>query len=157
MGDPSVKLPAAWALTGTLRYELQIPQESPSNNVIKNMHFHAYKHLRRKFRYLVLAALAGKRPEAPLEQSFLVVRRHCVGLLDWDNALGGLKPLLDCLVIATERNPDGLGLVVDDSPRSMPYPPFMEQIKAKRGKGHTEIFVYEVPSGPSARKSQVAA
>jgi hypothetical protein len=150
--------PTAWGVSGAaLRYELQLAEETPSNNVIKEMHFQEYRRLRQRFRYLVLEALQGKRPEAPIEQSFLVVRRHCAGLLDWDNALGGLKPLLDCLVIATKRNPSGLGLVVDDSPRSMPYPPFMEQIKAKPGKGHTEILVFEVAQGPFAHKIKAAA
>jgi hypothetical protein len=157
MGAIQLAGPNAWGVTGALRYELTVREETPSNNVIKEMHFRDYRILRHRFRYLVLEALAGKRPALPIEQSFLVVRRHCVGVLDWDNALGGLKPLLDCLVVATTKNPSGLGLVRDDSPRHMPYPPFMEQVKAKRQAGFTEILVYEIDGDSGARAPKAAA
>jgi hypothetical protein len=104
-----------------------------------------------------LQALGSTRPEKPIEHSLLVIRRHCAGFLDWDNALGGLKPILDCLVAATDRNPDGLGLVRDDNPRSMPYPPFMQQVKAKRGEGYTEILVFEVPEASVPTRTKEAA
>ena len=89
-------------------------------------------------------ALYGSKPVSPLQQAALVVERHCAGELDWDNAYGGLKPLLDCLVRKTSRNPDGLGIVVDDSPRHMPYPPFVQQVPAKRGEGKTVIAIYDL-------------
>jgi len=93
---------------------------------------------------MVLSALKGVRPAAPIRRARLVIIRHSAGFLDWDNALGGLKPLLDCLVSASKRNPDGLGLVENDDPVAMPYPPFMRQEKCRRGHGHTECFIYEL-------------
>lgn len=135
----------AWNIKGQLKYELSFEQETPSNNVIKGMHFHAYKHLRRKWRDQVLLALNGKRPETPVQRSFLIVTRECAGGgLDWDNAYGGLKPLLDCLVSPSVKNPDGLGLIQDDNPRNMPLPPFMRQLPAKPGKGRTTVQIYEL-------------
>ena len=157
MGTLHPALAQAWGVTGTLRYSLELPEETPSNNVIKGMHFKDYMHMRRRFRLFVLKALKSQRPAAPIEQSFIVVRRHCAGLLDWDNALGGLKPVLDCLVMRTVKNPDGLGLIRDDSPRTMPYPPFMEQLKAKPKHGHTEILIFEVSSEPLANQTPQAA
>jgi len=134
-----------WAdLEGKLRYELAFDVATPSNNVIKGMHFQAYRKLRNQWALMVLVGLKGRRPLKPLEQAFLVVERECAGELDWDNAYGGLKPLLDCLVVASERNPDGLGLIADDSPRHMPLPPFMVQKKAKRGHANTKVFIYEI-------------
>jgi hypothetical protein len=141
---------AAWGVKGILKYRLNLPEETPSNNVIKNMHFHAYKNLRHRWRYLVLKALEGQRPTTPVGCSLLVIHRKCAGQLDWDNAMGGLKPLLDCLVQATARNPDGLGLIVDDNPKTMPYPPFMQQFKAKRGEGSTEVLIYEIDQCPDS-------
>lgn len=129
---------------GKLRYELAFAVETPSNNVIKGMHFHAYRKLRKDWCLMVLAALKGRKPQQPLRQAFLVVERECAGSLDWDNAYGGLKPLLDCLVVASERNPDGLGLITDDSPKHMPFPPFVGQKKAKRGQGKTRVLIYEL-------------
>src|SRR5574337_324500 len=89
----------AWDVLGTLRYRIEIPLPTPSNNVIKGMHFHAYKLMRRQWRMEVLTALRGVRPTEPIRRAFLAVTRECAGGgLDWDNAYGGLKPLLDCLV-----------------------------------------------------------
>ena len=45
---------------------------------------------------------------------------------------------------ASARNPDGLGLIVDDNPMAMPVAPELWQVKAKRGAGYTECFVYEL-------------
>ena len=134
-----------WKLEAELRYEFELPEETPSNNVIKGMHFHAYKHFRRKWQALVLQALKGRRPPTPVAKAFLVVTRECAGGgLDWDNAYGGLKPLLDCLVRPTAKNPDGLGLILDDNPKNMPFPPFVRQLPAKPGQGRTRLQIYEI-------------
>jgi len=127
-----------------LVYSFTVPLQTPSNNEIKEMHWLEYKRVRAKFRNHVWAGLGGRRPSQPLSRSFIHVRRHCSGQLDWDNAYGGLKPLLDTLVASSPRNPDGLGLVTDDNPRTMPFPPFVEQIPAPAGKGKTEVFVYSL-------------
>ena len=129
---------------GILRYTLLLPAATSSNNTIKGMHYRAYQKTRQGWRLMVLAALKGVRPAAPIQRSRLVIVRHSAGFLDWDNALGGLKPLLDCLVSASTRNPDGLGLVTNDDPSAMPFAPLMRQEKCKRGQGHTECFIYEL-------------
>jgi hypothetical protein len=135
----------AWATPDRLRYSLRLGAASPSNNVIKGLHFHAYRKLRQDYQAEVLALLGGKAPQRAIETSGLVVLRHCVGSLDYDNLYGGLKPLLDCLVQASARNPSGLGLIVDDSAKHMPEPPYARNVKAKRGQDHTELFVFELP------------
>lgn len=128
-----------------LIYELQLPDPTPSNNAIKGMHFHVYKKLRNSWRANVLTALQGAMPAAPLALAALEVERYSAGGgLDWDNAYGGLKPLLDCLVSASPRNPDGLGLVTDDSPKFMPAAPLMTQHPAKRGEGKTVVRIYDI-------------
>lgn len=126
-----------------LVYELQIPQETPSNNAIKGMHFHAYKKLREAFRWQVLRALDGQERHEPLAVARIEVERHCAGGgLDWDNAYGGLKPLMDCLVAPSSRNPDGLGLIEDDNPTCVPEAPRVTQHKAPRGQGRTVLRIY---------------
>lgn len=127
-----------------LIYELHLPAATPSNNTIKGMHFHAYRKLRNGWRASVLAAIGGKVPTAPIAKSALEIERYCAGSLDWDNAYGGLKPLLDCLVAPCARNPDGLGLIEDDSPKFMPEAPRMRQVAAKRGDGGTVVRIYAV-------------
>lgn len=132
----------AWASADALVYALELPEETPSNNTIKGLHFHAYKKMREDWRKRVSAAVEGLPRREPVEQAGLVVIRHCVGQLDYDNLYGGLKPLLDCLVLTTERNPSGLGLIVDDNPKNMPEPPYVRQVKTKRGQGRTQLFVF---------------
>ena len=127
-----------------LIYELHLPTATPSNNTIKGMHFHAYKKLRNAWRASVLAAIGGKMPALSIGRSALEIERYCAGSLDWDNAYGGLKPLLDCLVAPSLRNPDGLGLIEDDSPKFMPEAPRVFQLPAKRGAGHAVVRIYAV-------------
>lgn len=129
-----------------LAMTLELDEETPSNNVIKNMHHFEYRKLRQRWALRVLVALGGRKPRQPISRAFLCIRRECAGEgLDWDNAYGGLKPLLDCLVTPTKRNPDGLGVLSDDKIRNMPYPPFVEQTKGVRGEGRTTVQVYALP------------
>lgn len=125
-------------------YELLLPV-TPSNNVLRGMHYHEYRNLRRKWRDSVLQALRGQKPMRPLQRACLFIERRCSGGgLDWDNAYGGLKPLLDCLVLPTLRNPDGLGLIVDDNPENMPAPPLVSQQSASPGKGSTLLKIFDI-------------
>jgi hypothetical protein len=128
---------------------LQLPEATPSNNVIKGMHFRVYKKAREAWQCMVQDALQSARGSdsaalPPLDRCYLQIERHCAGAgLDWDNAYGGLKPLLDCLVAPSARNPDGLGVIRDDSPAHMPYAPSMTQHPAKKGAGRTVVRIYD--------------
>lgn len=130
-------------------FQFKLDQQTPSVNEIRSMHYQAYRKLRHSYQMLVWAALIAKGqrlPAAPLQRVGLYVERGSAGLLDWDNAYGGLKPLLDCLVVGTARNPDGLGLIQDDSPRHMPEPPYVKQVVAPRNKGYTLVRIYDLTS-----------
>lgn len=128
-----------------LRHELTIGIATPSNNEIRGMHYLAYRTLRRQWQILVRAALRGEKPAQPIPLSFLIINRYCSGAgLDWDNAYGGLKPLLDCLVTPSQRNPDGLGLIEDDNLKAMPYPPYFRQFTAKPKQSRTEVAIFEL-------------
>jgi hypothetical protein len=54
---------------------------------------------------------------APLKSCDIHIERHSTQLPDWDGLYGGLKPLLDTLVVSTKRNPHGLGVITDDNPK----------------------------------------
>lgn len=136
----------------TPKFILEFSKESPSNNTIKSMHYHAYRNLRNRFKLDILNQVDTKYSKSsksshiePIPLSFLVVERYCAGGgLDWDNAYGGLKPIFDCLVRESKRNPDGLGLIEDDCPENMPIPPLLVQRAAKRGEGKTVIRIFEI-------------
>lgn len=140
----------SWMLppwTGTLVpvYEFELPEPTPSNNVIKNMHWQAYRTLRRAWQLKVfMEGVKGRRPASPIQTAALLIERYSAGSLDWDNAYGGLKPLLDCLVAPSPKNPDGLGLILDDSPKHMPYPPLLLQYGAKRGEAKTRVRIFDL-------------
>lgn len=141
-----IQLSALWPGHGRLRYQLQFDEASPSNNTIKGMHFHVYKKTREEWMRRVQQEVARQEKlPFPIEKAFLVVTRECCGGgLDWDNIYGGMKPLLDCLVAPSARNPSGLGLIADDNPRNMPYPPFIRQLPAKKNAGRTTLEIYEL-------------
>lgn len=134
-----------WLGDGDLVYKLSLGAETPSNNVIKGMNRYAYKALREEWQLRVFEALKFRRPKVPLEKSALFITRYCSGELDWDNAVGGLKPILDCLVMPTKWNPSGLGLIRNDNPKYMPFPPYMRQLKASPGSGRTDILIFSLP------------
>lgn len=133
------------SLKGELKYDFSLPIETPSNNFIKQAHFRDYRLVRKQFRILIAREIADLNLEPPIERSFLVITRECAGGgLDWDNAYGGLKPLQDCLVKPSKRNPDGLGLIVDDNPQSMPYAPLLIQQSAKQQDGRTRVQIFQI-------------
>lgn len=134
------------AAQGVLTYEFELKQETPSLNAIRGMNRFAYRDLRHAWQLMVFMAIKARHPDKAIPRSFLHITRRCAGTgLDWDNAYGGLKPLLDCLVKPTKRNPSGLGLIHDDGPKSMPYPPYLAQETAPAGKGSTLVRIYQLP------------
>jgi hypothetical protein len=125
---------------------LDLPEATPSNNTIKGQHYRVYAKTRATWKGLVAGALqmGTNGPPLMVERCFISIERHSAGGgLDWDNAYGGLKPLLDCLVAPSPRNPDGLGLIRDDNPRAMPLAPALLQLPAKRGQGRTVVRIYD--------------
>lgn len=131
-------------ITVELRYLLELDEASPSNNVIKGMHFHVYKKTRTLWKSKIAQAVNGKKITT-IDKAYLIIERYSSGRgLDWDNAYGGLKPVLDCLVCPSDKNPDGLGLIQDDNPENMPFPPYFCQNSAKRNQGKLTIKIYEI-------------
>lgn len=57
--------------------------------------------------------------DQPLERAIVTVERFSVQEPDHDGLIGGLKPLIDCLLVRSDRHPHGLGFIVDDSPAHM--------------------------------------
>lgn len=137
-----------WLKRENLVYAFEYSSESPSNNTVREMHFAPYKKLREAWSYRTLAMLGGKRPSEPLNQVGLLIVRFSSSELDWDNAYGGLKPILDGMVCATARNPSGLGLFRDDSPSFMPYPPFFVQASARENEGRLQLFIFTLSETP---------
>lgn len=95
----------------------EIPEATPTLNVWQRMHFRAKRRLMERYRMLILETLGRHRPRQPIERCVVRIERYSPKLPDWDNLYGGLKPVGDVLVVQSERNPLGLGLILDDSPK----------------------------------------
>ena len=137
----------AWLAANEPAIEFTIPAPSPSLNSIKNLHPQPYRRLRLKFRELVLDAFKekGGLPPPLSGRVYIQVIRGCYGKgLDWDNAIGGLKPLVDCLVTPSATSPSGLGLIQNDSPEFMPMAPHVVRAPAEKCKGFTTVKIYQL-------------
>ncbi len=129
---------------------LVIDKASPTLNQIKGMHYQKYRKLREEWAWLVkeAATKAGVQPgDEPIDECTVVIHRYCYHTAgvrpDWDGLYGGLKPVIDCLTIMKRSSPNGLGIIVDDSPdhllrlTAMPF-------SCHRGDSRTEIFISNV-------------
>ena len=136
---------------GVLRFTLNLDMQTESGNTYLRKHWAVRKKAQTAWKLRVLKALLGVRPAAPLERVRLEVARYSSGGgLDWDNALSGMKPVFDCLVMPSERNPDGLGIIRDDNPSVVPVCPVVTQHPAKPGAGRLVVKIYELPAAPVA-------
>jgi hypothetical protein len=129
---------------GRIHQRWRIPEASPSNNSLRGIHHREYQQLRRKWRTL-LGGEPTRAPGKPLTKARLEVFRHSPRSLDWDNAYGGLKPILDCLTCPGVRNPDGMGYLLDDSPAVLEQP-ILKQLPLNPGDktGWTEILLWDL-------------
>lgn len=117
----------------------EIPRATPSLNEIKGMNRYVYKKLMTQFAWLVKIEVGNNFK--PFKKCKIEVVRFGSRLLDWDNAYGGLKPLMDCLVVSTKTNPHGLGLIEDDNPKVVTRLT-MKQEYAKRNEGKTFVRIW---------------
>lgn len=88
---------------------VEIPMPTPSLNKLRKMHFHAVKRLRDQYTVLLRAATNAFNRAGPHQFRQVTIERHGARLLDYDNLVGGCKPLIDALCRS--------GLLWDDSPR----------------------------------------
>ena len=117
-----------------MRYELTIPEPTPSLNRTQRRHWtHGYK-LKKRWQWLVWGALMTQLPPQgviALNRARVTVTRYApYPIRDRDNLYGGCKPLID----AIKR----CGLIVDDDAANVDK----EVTEAKLGKGerpHTVI------------------
>lgn len=100
------------------RVEVFLPgTATPSLNTLMRMHWAKRRRQARTFAQL-LHYHSGYRPgaEGPMERCRLVVERRGAKLLDADNLEGGVKPLVDAMLLPGRRHPYGLGWLRDDGP-----------------------------------------
>lgn len=94
---------------------LTMAEPTPTLNQWQRMHWAKRKRVIERFAWLLSAA--NKNECAPMGKCTLTIDRYMPGAPpDWDNLYGGVKPLIDCLVVYSKSHPYGLGYIVDDNP-----------------------------------------
>ncbi len=86
---------------------------------------------------------AAKPPHQPIQQCEVHIARYSTGSPDLDGLYGGVKGVLDCLIVCTTRNPHGLGFIQDDSPAHILKLDVIPVRVKKRFEHRTEITIRE--------------
>lgn len=125
--------------------EITYPLATPSLNQWQRAHYHEQNNIKAQMT-LVLRGAASLREPHEIGPARVKIARYSAGTLDWDNLVGGCKPLLDALKSAR--------LIVDDSPKwvAVTY----AQFTALPKHGRTEIRIEYVQTllDPSASTEQ---
>lgn len=128
---------------------LTIPEATPTLNVWQRMHFRAKKRLMERYRMLVRMAIGKRWGEPPIERCVVRIERHHDRMPDWDGLYGGVKGLLDVLVVQSTRHPLGLGIIRDDSPKVI-VELVVRHIKSKQCDRKTVVSIFPLAKGADA-------
>lgn len=117
----------------------------PLANVWMRWHWAKRGRYMRNLSWQIFAAMESgpPLPLEPIPRCRIAVVRGSSGVPDPDGLVASVKPLLDCLVNATTRNPHGLGIIEDDGPEHIVELRATHE-PAKRGQGYTEVYITAV-------------
>jgi hypothetical protein len=121
---------------------LEIPIRTPSGNQLSGYHWRKRHRMKRDWYYCLLAAMrtAGVGPQTGAFD--LAFERHAARNIDVDNAVAGLKAVIDAMVQA--------GLLVDDRPE---YVRSITVKQAKAAKAAERTVIRMRPCLPPSQSS----
>ncbi len=119
-------------------YVIKVDEAVPLLNEWLRMHWQARRRYMKRLAWMIREH--HKPPGKPLERCTVHVDRYSAGLPDWDGLYGGLKSILDCLVMPSKRNPHGLGFIRDDSLKVIKRLT-AEPRRCSRGEGYTIVTI----------------
>ena len=110
-------------------HTIEIPMATVSLNALQRMHFRARGRLQDQYCTIIRLTTSSLHRVKTKQFRQVWIERHGPRLLDYDNLVGGAKPLVDAL--------QRCGLVWDDSPR------YCRVTYSQRvvGKGRTKTLV----------------
>lgn len=98
-------------------------------------------HWRERSRYSkkLAAEIAATHPGIgePMAKARVEIVRYSVREPDQDGLMGGVKQLVDCLLVRSTRHPHGLGYIVDDSPAHLVLEARHEKAPTLKAQGTT--------------------
>ena len=129
-------------MKGELKYKLRIDEPFLLLNKLQRMHWSDRKKYHQRLYWLLRQQITSP-PRTPLLRCRIhVTRGNPPPLPDLDGLYGGVKPLLDCLVVKTKANPLGMGFIMDDN-QNVIEELKVESVKTRRCEGFTEIRIYQ--------------
>lgn len=79
----------------------------------------------------------------PICRARVTITRYGIQMPDQDGLTGGCKPLLDALLVRSPKHPNGLGLIVDDSPTHLELVARSEKV-ATRKEQRTVVLIERI-------------
>ncbi len=120
-----------------------LPQMNSASGHSRGRHWTAAHRFRDQWRALVAYAVgrAGGSPPAPLRLAAITATRFSSRQPDYGNLVESFKGVIDSLL----PSPRGCGVLLDDSPRVLPYDRQMYRWqKAPLGQGKIALVIEEI-------------
>lgn len=126
------------------RIDFVLPAPTLSLNRLLRMHWAARRHYAAELSADIARATTYLPPgSAPMLKARVTITRYGLREIDRDGLIGGVKPLVDCLLPRSSRHPHGLGLVADDSPTHMTL--IVESVTvSKRSAQRTHVLIERI-------------
>lgn len=99
--------------------EFTLCRPTPLLNELIRMHWRARGIYQRSVSSEIARLVPDVPGRAPFVRARVSVVRHSVQEPDVDGLIGGLKLMIDTLLVRSDRHKDGLGFIVDDGPECM--------------------------------------
>ena len=109
---------------------------------------------RRAYAAALSAEIAAATPNLPagakpMQRARVTVTRYSLGEPDHDGLVGGAKWLVDSLLVRSERHPNGLGFLADDSPAHLDLI-VRSEVVTKRRDQRTTVLIERIANTEAA-------
>lgn len=115
---------------------------TPLLNTYIRAHFRTRTKLCQDFAKQIAVQLTRK--PVPLQKCIVIITRLNIKQPDWDGLYGGVKPVLDALVVPTQTNPHGIGLIEDDNQQVLRRLIVTSKYVPKRAMQGTTLEIYSM-------------
>jgi hypothetical protein len=113
------KRAAPIAVASPALIEFTLCRPTPLLNELIRMHWRARGIYQRSVSLEIARLVPDVPGRVPFARARVTVVRYSVQDPDIDGLIGGLKLMIDTLLVRSERHKDGLGFIVDDGPEHM--------------------------------------
>ncbi len=128
--------------------EFTLPRPTPLLNRTLGQHWAKRVQRNRNMAWEVKIALGKHRQAQPFARARVTIERRSTGVQpDYDGLIGGMKSLIDALLLHSDRHPNGQGLITDDSQDRMLLVARSKRV-ATKAEACTVVRIEELPCHP---------